>query len=167
MKYLKRNYNYLIFSFFLISIACWFLEMGYSLVVRSKLVLPGAWYGPYCPIYGLTFLLLLAVFRKKDNVFLNIIKIAITVTVMEYIISFISGELFNNVIWDYSNKFMNINGRVCLEMSLIFTIMGTIFMYVFEPITRRLYLRLGNSVRYVNIVLIIILIVDMVFTFIK
>lgn len=167
MKYLKRDYNYLIFSFFLMSIISWLLEMGYSLVIRGKFVLPGAWYGPYCPIYGLTFLLLLAVFRRKDNVFFNIIKIAITVTVMEYIISFISGEIFNNVIWDYSNKFMNLNGRVCLEMSLMFTIMGTIFMYVFEPLTRRLYLKFGSSVKYVNIVLSIILIVDMIFTFMK
>ena len=167
MKYLKRDYNYLIFSFFLMSIISWLLEMGYSLVIRGKFVLPGAWYGPYCPIYGLTFLLLLAVFRRKDNIFFNIIKIAITVTVMEYIISFISGEIFNNVIWDYSNKFMNLNGRVCLEMSLMFTIMGTIFMYVFEPLTRRLYLKLGSSVKYVNIVLSIILIVDMIFTFMK
>jgi len=164
MKFIKRNKNYLIFSFFLVSIICWLLEMGYSLVVREKFVLPGAWYGPYCPIYGLTFLLLLAVFRKKDNILFNILKIAITVTVMEYIISFLSGEVFNNVIWDYSNKFLNINGRVCLEMSLIFTIMGTIFMYIFEPMTRRLYIKLEDYIKPINIVLIIIICIDMFVT---
>ena len=36
MKELKRNYEYVIFSFFMMSIICWFLEMLYSLIVRSK-----------------------------------------------------------------------------------------------------------------------------------
>ncbi len=135
MKYLKKNYNYLIFSFFLISIICWILEIGYSLVIRNKFVLPGAWYGPYCPIYGLTFLLLLAIFKKEDNILINIIKIALTVTIMEYIISFISDTVFHNIIWDYSNKFLNLNGRICLEMSTIFTLLGTIMMYTLLPIT--------------------------------
>lgn len=167
MKFIKRNYNYLIFSFFLMSIICWFLEMGYSLIVRGKFVLPGAWYGPYCPIYGLTFLILLAIFRRKDNIVINILKIAFSVTIMEYVISFISGEIFNNVIWDYSDKFLNLNGRVCLEMSTIFTIMGLIMMYMLEPIVRRLYIKLGNYVKYVNIVLSIVFVIDMLFTFLK
>ena len=167
MKFIKRNYNYLLFSFFFMSILAWFLEMGYSLVVREKFVLPGAWYGPYCPIYGLTFILLLAVFRKKDNIIFNILKVAITVTTMEYVISFISGEIFNNVIWDYSNRFLNLNGRVCLEMSTMFTIMGIIILYIFEPITRRLYIRFRDYIKYINIVLSIFLIIDIIITLVK
>ena len=167
MKFIKRNYNYLLFSFFFMSILAWFLEMGYSLVVRGKFVLPGAWYGPYCPIYGLTFILLLAVFRKKDNIIFNILKVAITVTAMEYVISFISGEIFNNVIWDYSNRFLNLNGRVCLEMSTMFTIMGIIILYIFEPITRRLYIRFRDYIKYINIVLSIFIIIDITITLVK
>ena len=167
MKYLKNNYNYLIFSFFFMSITCWLLEILYSLIARSKFVLPGAWYGPYCPIYGLTFLILLTVFRRKDNIIINALKIIVAATVMEYIISFISGEIFNNVIWDYSNKFLNINGRVCLEMSLIFTILGLVMMYIFEPIVQKIYFRFENYIKYSNIILIIILIVDMTITFMK
>ena len=164
MKYTKNNYNYLLFSFFLLSITFWVLEIVFSLIFRNRFILPGAWYGPYCPIYGVTFLLLLAVFRKKDNMFLNILKIAITVTIMEYIISFISDELFNNVIWNYSNKILNINGRVCLEMSTIFTIVGTVIMYTGVPLTEKIYCKLGNSVKYINIVLSIIILVDIIIT---
>lgn len=167
MKFIKRNYNYLLFSFFFISIIAWFLEMGYSLVIRNKFVLPGAWFGPYCPIYGLTFLLLLAVFRKKDNIIFNILKIAITVTVMEYVISYISGEIFNNVIWNYSNKLLNLNGRVCLEMSTIFTIMGTVMMYIFEPTTRRIYIKFERYIKYTNIILSIGMILDIIITLFK
>ncbi len=167
MKYIKENYNYLLFSFFFISIIAWVLEMGYSLVVRNKFVVPGAWYGPYCPIYGLTFLLLLGVFRKKDNIILNILKIAVTVTVMEYFISFVSGEIFNNVIWDYSNKMVNLNGRVCLEMSTIFTIMGSLMMYIFVPTTKKIYLRFKDYIKYSNIIFSVGMFIDIVITLIK
>ena len=164
MKYIKNNYNYLLFSFFLVSIICWFLEIGYSLIIRNKFVLPGAWYGPYCPIYGLTFIILLAMFRKEDNVILNILKIAITVTLMEYFVSFISEIIFNNVIWDYSNKILNINGRVCFEMSTLFTVGGIIMMYTFVPVTKKLYDELDDIVNYMNIFFSVILLIDIIAT---
>lgn len=164
MKYIKDNYNYLLFSFFLVSILFWFVEMGYSLIFRNQFVLPGAWYGPYCPIYGLTFVLLLMVFNKNGNIILNIIKIALTVSIMEYVISFISEKVFNNIIWDYSDKFLNLNGRICLEMSLAFTIAGLIMMYLFVPITEKIYKKHSNIIKYTNIILSIIMIIDIVIT---
>ncbi len=164
MNNIKKNYNYLLFSFFLVSILFWFVEMGYSLVVRNKLVFPGAWYGPYCPIHGLAFVLLLIIYKKDGNIFFNILKIAVTVTVVEYLIAFISEEFFNHRIWNYSNKFMNLQGRVCLEMSTLFTITGVIGMLVLEPLVKKIYDKLGRSVKYINIVLSIIMIIDMIVT---
>ena len=166
MKSNKKEFNYLLFSFFLVSILFWFIEIGYSLIFRSKFVLPGAWYGPYCPIYGLAFVLILLVFKKNDNIILNILKIFITVTITEYILSFISDKVFNNIIWDYSDKFLNINGRVCLEMSLLFIIAGLIMMYFLEPLIAKLYKKMGKSTKYVNIILSIIMIIDIIITLI-
>ena len=163
---MKKSFNYLLFCFFLVSIIFWFIEICYSLILRNQFVLPGAWYGPYCPIYGLAFVLILLVFKKKGNVILNILKIAITVTVMEYVISFISEKLYNNIIWDYSERFLNLNGRVCLGMSLLFTITGIFMMYVFEPIIEKLYNKLGKSTKYIIIILSIIMIIDMIITLI-
>ncbi len=164
MKYIKENFNYLLFSFFLISIFFWFVEIGYSLIIRHKLVFPGAWYGPYCPIYGFTFFIIYLVFRKEDHILINIIRIAITVTVMEYIISFISDTFYHHIIWDYSNKFMNLNGRVCLEMSTIFTITGILSMYTIVPVTKYLYQKLEKNVTYINIILSIFMAIDMIIT---
>ena len=166
MKSNKKEFNYLLFSFFLVSILFWFIEIGYSLIFRSKFVLPGAWYGPYCPIYGLAFALILLVFKKNGNVFLNVLKIAITVTVMEYVISFISEVVWNNIIWDYSDKFLNLNGRICLEMSLTFTIIGILMIYFLEPLIKKLYKKMGKSTKYINIILCIIMIIDMIITLI-
>ena len=138
IKFIKRNWDYLILSFFAVSIICWFLEMGYSLIFRSKLVLPGAWLGPYCPIYGIAYVIIVLLIQKKDNIVFNAVKIFITVSIIEYIISYISGDIFNNVIWDYSNRFLNINGRICLEMSLLFMVMGLTIIYIIDPLFRRI-----------------------------
>ena len=167
MKYIKKNYNYLLFSFFLFSILFWFLEIGYSLIFRDKFVLPGSWYGPYCPIYGLTFVLLFSIFNHKDGILLNIVKIAITVTSMEYIISYTSEKIFNKLIWNYSNKFLNLNGRICLEMSIIFTITGVIMMYIFVPLTKRIYNKFDYNIKYTNIFLSIVFLLDIIITLIN
>lgn len=161
---MKKNFNYILFSFFLTSIIFWFIEIIYSLIFRNRFVLPGVWYGPYCPIYGLTFVLLLFIFKKNGNFILNVIKIALTVSVMEYIISFISEKTFNNIIWNYSDKFLNLNGRICLEMSFAFTIAGVIMMYLFVPITEKIYNKFSGIIKYTNIILSIIMIIDMVIT---
>lgn len=164
MKHIKKDYKFLLFSFFLVSIIFWFVEIIYSLIFRNIFVLPGVWYGPYCPIYGLAFVLIMLVFKKNGNIFFNILKIALTVTITEYVISYISEKTFNNIIWNYSDKFLNLNGRICLEMSLVFTFAGIIMMYLLAPIIEKLYKKLGKSTKYINIVLSILMLIDMIIT---
>ena len=160
LKFIKKYKDYLVFSFFSLSIMCWLLEMLYSVIFRFKFVLPGAWFGPYCPIYGLSFVLLLLFINKKNSFVLNFVKIFLLVSIVEYIISYISSEVFNNVIWDYSNDFLNINGRICLEMSLSFTLLGVFYVYVIDPILRRFYIKSSDKFRFLNRFLIIIFCVD-------
>ena len=160
IKFIKRNYEYLIFSFFVTSFLGWIMEVLYSLVVRHHFTFPGAMLGPYLPIYGGTFVLLILLIRKKDNIIINFIKGGLVASCMEYVISFISGELFNHVIWDYSDKFLNLNGRICLEMSLMFATLAIIFIYIFYPFLRRIYIKIKPYVETFNITLIIIFILD-------
>lgn len=160
IKFVKRYFEYLIFSFFSVSICAWLIEIIYSLILRFKFVLPGTLTGPWCPIYGSTFILLLLFVENKDNRIYNFIKIFIIATIIEYISSYISDEIFNNVIWDYSNKFLNINGRVCLEMSLIFAIGGYFLMYYIEPLIRRIYLRLDRKIKVINNIFISVFLLD-------
>lgn len=160
IQFIKRNFNYLIFSFFFISINSWLIEILFSLIFRSKFVLPGTLSGPWCPIYGGTFILILLLVRKKDPVIYNFIKIFIIASIMEYVISYISGEIFNNVIWDYNQVPFNINGRICLYMSLVFAIMGSISIYYIDPFIRRIYILLGSKIKTINIFFITLFILD-------
>lgn len=159
-KFIKRNWEYIVFSFYFVSICSWFIEILYSLIFRFKFVLPGTLSGPWCPVYGTTFIALLLFVNKKDSKVYNFVKIFVIATIIEYLASYISGEIFNNVIWDYTGKFLNINGRVCLGMSLIFAVMGYVMMYYIEPTLRRIYIMLGNKAKIFNVILVICFLLD-------
>lgn len=164
MKTIKQDYNYYLFCFFFTSIICWILEMLFSLFYRHKFVLPGSFNGPYCPIYGATFILLLLIFKRKDNLFINGIKIFFSVTISEYLISYITEKKFHKLIWNYSKLPFNINGRVCLSMSILFTFMGLLTLYFLEPLLRKLYLKLNKKIDTFTIILLLLFIIDVIYT---
>ena len=64
-------------------------------------------------------------------------------------------RMFNMRWWDYSNRFLNINGRVCLINSILFGIMGIIIIYFVHPSIKYL---IENKIHYyIKISLFIIL----------
>lgn len=162
MKYKQiiEKLEYMLFAFFIVSIVAWLLEMLFSLIFRSKFVLPGVLYGPWCPIYGVTFIFLYLFINKKDKKIHNIFKIFMVASVIEYVASFISEVFFNRIIWDYSKYLFNINGRICLHMTLLFTFLGYILFYYIEPLLNKIYNKLGREVTIINIELFLLFIFD-------
>lgn len=160
-KYVKKNFTYMLFSFFLVSIIAWFLEMVYSYIFRSKFILPGVLYGPWCPIYGVTFLILMFIIDKKDKKIHNVFKIFVIAIIIEYLASIISDKIFNKIIWDYSNYYFNINGRVCMHMSLLFTLLGYIMIYYIEPLLRKFYNKLDREANIINVELLCLFVFDL------
>ncbi len=51
----------------------------------------------------------------------------------EYIISFLGEKILNTRWWDYSDKFLNLNGRVCLVYCVFWGILGLYLLKVFNP----------------------------------
>lgn len=156
------DYKYLLYVFFCFSIFCWFLEMLYSLVFRFKFVFPGALYGPWCPIYGVTSIILILFINKKDKKIINFIKIFLKASLIEYFASFVCDKLFHKTIWDYSDYFFNINGRICLLMSLVFTLLAFIMLYFLEPFVKKIYEKYKRKFDIISKILIIIFIIDLV-----
>ena len=48
------------------------------------------------------------------------------------------GKLFGSVFWDYSEKPLNLQGRICLQYSLYWGFLGLLLIYVLDPATVRL-----------------------------
>ena len=109
IKYMKYNYKYMLFIFFFISIMAWILELSYSYIINDNLHSP--------------------VIEKKKKRIHNFFKIFFVAMAIEYFSSFVSEKVFNRIIWDYSKFIFNINGRVCIQMSLIFALLGFLFIY--------------------------------------
>lgn len=133
-----KKLNYYLSIFLSASIIGWVGEIFYSLIFRSKFVIPGN-IPPFCPIYGAGIVTLLIIINKKENKILSFIKIVLAETIVEYISAYISEEYFNHVIWDYSHHFLNIDGRVCLLYSLMWGVLGYLFIYFLEPKIKKIY----------------------------
>jgi uncharacterized membrane protein len=58
-------------------------------------------------------------------------------TVLEYVAGFVMEKLFGSVFWDYSEKPLNLQGRICLQYSLYWGFLGLLLIYVLDPATVR------------------------------
>lgn len=92
-------------------------------------------YGPFCGIYGVGAVIMIMFLNKYFNKNNHILFLGgfIVGSVVEYLISLI-GELMLNVRWwDYSNRFLNINGRICLLYSIFWGLLAIYLMRVINP----------------------------------
>lgn len=95
----------------------------------------GFLYGPFCCIYGLGAVTIIISLRSKffKNNHTLFLGGFIVGSIVEYVVSFF-GETFLNVKWwDYSNRFLNINGRICFMYSIFWGLLGLYLMKVVNP----------------------------------
>ena len=80
-----------------------------------------ALYGPWCPLYGLGGLLIISIVSHvPENMFIIYLVSVLVASFTEYLVSVILEMIFDMKWWDYSFKKFNLNGRICLENSLLF-----------------------------------------------
>lgn len=127
---------YRILAYFAIySVLGYILETLFALVMYGKLESrQGFLYGPVCPIYGVgAVVMILALQKFKKNGYTLFLGGILVGSIVEYLIS-LFGEIVLNVRWwDYSDRFLNINGRICLLYSLYWGIIGIYLMKSLNP----------------------------------
>lgn len=129
------NWIIVIFWIFIIgSVSGFFAEMIYSTVyTRSIVIRHGLIYGPFVQIYGIGavayYLLITKVKEPKEAFFSGMIMGGI----LEYLGSFLQEILFGTISWDYSNLFLNFNGRTCLLYCFYWGIIAVVFLKVVSP----------------------------------
>ncbi len=156
--------------FFIYSFLGWLIETIYAIFVHGYFVKRGFLFGPLCPIYGYgAVLLLMATKKLHKKPFLKFL-IAITgFTVFEYIVSLVLEMLFGLRWWDYSNDFLNIQGRVSLLYSVVWGVIGVILLEKLHPYIQNKIQKItkGNTnhvQRNICFILIVILIIDTIFS---
>ena len=139
----------LLFIFF--AVCGWIYEVIWTYFDDGVWVNRGFLFGPWLPIYGFGGMMIYGIFYKqiqkplyvgKLNVrFLALFAyICLIATVVELAATYVI-ELFGmpfTVLWDYSDHFMNFQGRVCLDASARFGILGLMIVYLALPLYRKM-----------------------------
>lgn len=128
----------LLFGWFIIySYIGWVYETILCSLQAGRFINRGFLYGPLCPIYGLSVLMMIFISERCKNVFSLFLHCALVASLMEYVISLTLENLFGMRWWNYSDKFLNIDGRICLGASVLFGVCGTIIVKFLHPLLYR------------------------------
>lgn len=160
-----------IFIFFIVyCIIGWIFEELVFLVEDHILYNRGFLFGPWLPIYGFGGIIITALFFKTKNKPVKVGKInirpliiyfeaCIIATVVEltatYIIDFTGGNF--KTLWDYSQNFMNFQGRIALIPDAKFGVIALLAIYGVQPILKKIIETKKQKMFNVFVVIIAIL----------
>lgn len=158
-----------LFNWFIIySYIGWVYETIYCSIDLGRYVDRGFLYGPLCPIYGLCIVGAILLFdgRFKKNITL-FLSCAILASAIEYFTSLWMELVFGRRWWNYSNRILNINGRVCLGAAMVFGISGVLIIRYLHPMLVRYMNENFNEgmIKKANRALLLIFILDILVTF--
>jgi len=141
---------FIIYSFVGYVIETLFALINYNVLESRKSFL----YGPFCGIYGVgAVVLILALRYFNKNNYRLFFGGCLVGAIVEYIISFLGEVLFDARWWDYSDRFLNINGRICLLYSLFWGILSLMLIRIINPQVDRFinYIKKNMSLKTLKI----------------
>lgn len=146
---------------------------GFCFEVIIDLIQSGTWEGhqgilylPMTPVYGFGFVLMVLIGHliRRYN---GWIQYGIAVLIgggFEWIFSYIEEWLFNSRSWEYSNLFLNIDGRTTIPYAMLWGLMGFGFMRLWPLLEARLDRWITPKSLIVTQVVFWLLIADALFT---
>ena len=98
--------------------------------------------------------------------FLVFIGIVVITTIVELIASYIMEFTQGGWLWDYTRFSFNFQGRIALNPSIRFGIGGMVFLYLLQPLFRKLTDRMNGKVLYTTAgILLALFTADIIYTF--
>ena len=164
---MKKLYK-LLYIFIITSICGYFVELVWSLVTKGILINHSAVViGPFNFAYGICGVVLtLLLYKFKDESYLKIFLLSfIGGSILEYIMSWGMELVLGFTAWDYSNSFLNINGRICLLFSIFWGILGILWIKILYPQIEKMLNKINPKIYKIVIICItIFLLFDILLT---
>lgn len=122
----------------------------------------GIFYGPMTEVYGFGLLLLVLLKqyffdRLRCNKYLKFFIVFICCFVSLSLIEFIGGTVLNYLfgidMWNYTEKSFNFGKYICLELALVWGVMGTLFVYFAKDFFDKIIAVIPRKMTYVLIFL--------------
>ncbi len=160
-----RKYSIIniILMFFIFAIVGWCWEVLIHIVKDGVFINRGMMHGPWLPIYGFGgagIVYFLNRFAKKPG--LLIASIFVGCGILEYVAHWYFEITKGTKWWDYTNYFLNLNGRICFEGLFVFCVAGVFAVYVAGPALDDLLKKVPGKVKWpIASVLLAIFLVDM------
>lgn len=133
----------------------WLWESAYVSIKEKHLVNRGFLKGPLLPIYGSGALCVLVVtIPFRDSVPLMCLSGMVAATVLEYVTGAVMEKLFHVRYWDYSDKFMNLNGHICLGSTVCWGVMTVLVVDVIQVYVEKLVLSFDDGIVEAAVILV-------------
>lgn len=157
----------MVMIFFSMSLTGWLWEVGLHLISGGGFVNRGFLHGPWLPIYGSGSILILTLLHKlRQKPLLEFLAITFLCGIIEYDISWFLEQIYDGMRWwDYSDYFLNLNGRICVEGLLAFGFGGMVVVYFYAPLLDHLFRRVPKKILApVCLALILIFCADIIYS---
>jgi uncharacterized membrane protein len=127
--------------FFVGSCLGWIIEVLFRrFCTAKKWINPGFLTGPYLPLYGFGLVGLFGLCYLPINTgmawldaVLIILIMGVVMTLIEYIAGLIFIKGMGIKLWDYSDRWGNIQGIICPLFTLFWTVIGAFYYFVIDP----------------------------------
>ena len=144
---IPTKYSTYISYFFIFALLGWILETIYGFIVLGHFTKRGFLYGPICPIYGYSALILIVCFYKyKDHPIKLFLYAALVCSFFEYFVSYVLEVLFHAYWWDYTYESLNLNGRICFGFTFAWGFIAILFIKYFYPLFKNKFDKLTSKI---------------------
>lgn len=114
----------------------------------------GTLWGPFCVIYGFgaVVLYILAHFVKTNNIIVIFLLSAVAGSAAELAAGMFQQAVFGTYSWNYSSHALNLNGKISLEMGIMWGLLGTVFIKVILPMLNSILDKISGNIYNSSIV---------------
>ena len=133
---LRQTIAELIVLFFCYSVAGWCMEVTLKYIQFHRFINRGFLIGPYCPIYGsgaVVVTVLVGGLIGNASYIVTFLASFVLCGALEYFVSWYMEKLFHARWWDYSQKPMNLHGRIWIGNLILFGIGGVAIVKLIDP----------------------------------
>ena len=128
----------LVLLFFSYSFLGWCIEVTLKYIQYHRFINRGFFTGPICPIYGTGAVLITVVvggLAPLERSYGTTFAISFLLCgLVEYLTSYLMEKRFHARWWDYSQKPMNLNGRVWIGNLVLFGLAGVAIIHIVNPV---------------------------------
>lgn len=133
-KYVYKFFN-IFLCFIIYSFLGWVIETIYMSIYHGHLVKRGFLVSPLCGVYGIGLILVVYILKgvKTSPLKLFLCSLALT-SALELVTGILLNQLFGLRLWNYSERFANFMGLICLRNSLMWGALTLIAVYIIHPL---------------------------------